>query len=334
MPERIDAVTFTNRDGLRLVGMYHTPTGPTRRDVAVVLLSPGVKTRVAPHRLYNKLAASLTAQGLCVFRFDFYGLGDAEGEVPLRQLRDLYGSVALGRYVHDTQDALEWLATTHGFRRFIVGGLCGGALTGLLTAPRDPRIAGIIALGLPVLLDSANLDPREFMTVGQLTSLRSRYFEKALNPKMWLRVVSGKTDFRLLFKALGTLVKKRTSAPATPAPSPAASPAAPSAPAGGNGAAPAGALPANMNPHFAPAFFTVAEQGRPMLLVFSQADRLYWEFDEKFVQVNRARFDACAAALDLHVIPSANHVLTFEPWQIEAQAHLRTWLETRFPVRS
>ena len=87
------------------------------RDVAVVLLSPGVKTRVAPHRLYNKMAAALTAQGFTVLRFDFYGLGDAEGDVPLRLLRDLYGSVALGRYVNDTKDALDWLARTHGYTR-------------------------------------------------------------------------------------------------------------------------------------------------------------------------------------------------------------------------
>jgi uncharacterized protein len=317
MAERIAPVTFTNRDGLRLVGMLHTPTEGMRRDLAVVLLSPGVKTRVAPHRLYNKLAATLTARGLCVLRFDFYGLGDAEGTVPLQQLRDLYGSVALGRYVHDTQDALDWLGKTHGFTRVVAGGLCGGALTGLLTASRDPRIAGILALGLPVLLDSADLDPRQFMTVGQLTSLRSRYLEKAFNPKMWLRVIGGKTDFRLLVRSFGTLFRRRTPPPATAA-----------------GTVAAAAVPANMNPHFVPSFFAVAEQRRPLLLLFSEADRLYWEFDEKFVALNKARFDASKAAIDLHVIPQANHVLTFEAWQLEAQTHLLRWLDARFPARA
>jgi alpha-beta hydrolase superfamily lysophospholipase len=322
MSERIQPVTFTNRDGLRLVGMLHEPAAGGRRDVAIVLLSPGVKTRVAPHRLYNKMAAALTAQGFTVFRFDFYGLGDAEGEVPLRHLRDLYGSVALGRYVGDTRDALDWLAATHGFSRFIVGGLCGGALTGLLTAPGDPRVAGILALGLPVMLDSADLDPRQFMTVGQLTNLRSRYLQKALNPKMWLRVLGGKTDFRLMLKSFGTLFKgKPRATPAVPAPAAAGSTPAAAAPA---------PIPANMNPHFAPAFFATAERGRPMLLLFSEADRLYWEFDEKFVAPNRPRFDACGAHIDLHVIKSANHVLTFEPWQAEMHTHLRRWLETRF----
>jgi alpha-beta hydrolase superfamily lysophospholipase len=322
MSERIVPVTFTNRDGLRLVGMLHEPLAGARNDLAVVLLSPGVKTRVAPHRLYNKMAAHLTAQGFAVFRFDFYGLGDAEGEVPLRLLRDLYGSVALGRYVNDTKDALDWLSRTHGYTRVVAGGLCGGALTGLLTASSDPRIVGILAIGLPVMLDSADVDPLQFMTVGQLTSLRGRYFAKALNPKAWLRVLSGKTDFRLMARSLGTLFRRRTPPPAP----------APAAAAATGPAAPVTAL--NMNPHFAPSFFSLAEGGRPMLLLFSQSDRLYWEFDEKFVAPNRARFDACAAAMDLHVIASANHVLTFESWQAEAFEHLRGWLATRFAPRS
>ena len=329
MSERITPVTFPNRDGLRLVGMLHEPAAAGRKDLAVVLLSPGVKTRVAPHRLYNKMAAALTAQGLTVLRFDFYGLGDAEGEVPLRLLRDLYGSVALGRYVNDTKDALDWLSRTYGYSRVVAGGLCGGALTALLTASGDPRIAGIIAIGLPVLLDSADLDPRQFMTVGQLTDLRQRYFQKALSPKAWLRLLIGQTDVRLMAKSLGTLFRRRRGRGAAAAP--ASSPAGP-VPAGPAPGTPstAAAVPANMNPHFVPAFFTTAERGRPMLLLFSQADRLYWEFDEKFVALNRARFNACAPAVDLHVIASANHVLTFESWQAEMLAHLRRWLDTRF----
>ena len=101
-------VTFANRRGERLVGIVHPPAD-RGSDTAVVLLSPGVKTRVAPHRLYNKLTETLVAQGYWVFRFDFYGLGDSEGEVDETYLADLYGSVALGRYVDDTRDALDWM---------------------------------------------------------------------------------------------------------------------------------------------------------------------------------------------------------------------------------
>ena len=84
-------VTFVNRRGERLVGILHPPASGAS-DRAVLLLSPGVKTRVAPHRLYNRLADAIVQQGCWVFRFDFYGLGDSEGEINEPYLADLYGS--------------------------------------------------------------------------------------------------------------------------------------------------------------------------------------------------------------------------------------------------
>ena len=88
----------------------------TNRTPAGVATSPSCCSRRASRPVSRRIASTTrwrrrsTAQGFTVLRFDFYGLGDAEGEVPLRQLRDLYGSVALGRYVGDTRDALDWLA--------------------------------------------------------------------------------------------------------------------------------------------------------------------------------------------------------------------------------
>ena len=40
---------------------------------------------------------------------------------------------------------MDWLQKEHGIRRFVAAGLCGGAVTGLLTAQRDARIEGLIA---------------------------------------------------------------------------------------------------------------------------------------------------------------------------------------------
>jgi len=40
---------------------------------------------------------------ILVLRFDFYGLGDSEGEIREPMLADLYGSIQMGRYVKDTR---------------------------------------------------------------------------------------------------------------------------------------------------------------------------------------------------------------------------------------
>ncbi len=102
-------------------------------------------------------------------------------------------------------------------------------------APHEPRVSGILALGPPVMLDWADFDPRQFMTVGQFTSLRGG-IRKALDLYAWRRVLRFKTDFRPMVKSFGTLWARRKPAPA-------------SALATGR----ARRDSANMNPYFAPA---------------------------------------------------------------------------------
>jgi len=303
-----EPVTFPNRRGERLFGIFHEPRGGGRRDVAIMLLSPGIKSRVAPHRLYVKMAASFVAQGYAVLRFDFHGLGDSGGEVVERYLRDLYGSIQLGRYQEDTLAAVDWLSA-RGFSGAIAAGLCGGAITGLLAAQHDARIVGILALGIPVMLDSTAIAPGTYMTKGQLRNLQSKYFKKLIDPAAWLRLLTLRSDVRLLVRSM--LVRARPSAPATATDT-------------------ASVAADNTNPHFAPALFRVLERGCPVLLAFSEGDRLHWEFEEKFASRNRARLAEFRNLVDTEIITSANHVLTFEAWQRDFLARAEGWLSARF----
>ncbi|MGE3510375.1 MAG: hypothetical protein AB7N65_16005, partial [Vicinamibacterales bacterium] len=209
-----------------------------------------------------------------------------------------------------------WMAETFGCQRFVTGGLCGGALTGLLEAQDDRRVVGIVGIGMPVMLDSPNVDPRQFMTRGQLHSLRARYFQKLLSPRAWLRFLSMRTDYRTLMKSMSAMLRSGR----RQGPSHASQPAA------------AGQPPDNANPLFAPALFATLSRGCPILMLFSGADRLYWEFEEKFLTQHRARYEALASMVSLHVIESANHILTFESWQQEAEAHIARWFDTVSPI--
>ena len=313
-------VTFANRRGERLVGIVHAPAD-RGSDTAVVLLSPGVKTRVAPHRLYNKLTAALVAQGYWVFRFDFYGLGDSEGEVDEAYLADLYGSVALGRYIDDTRDALDWMERHYPVQRFVVGGLCGGAITGLMACSRDPRVAGLIALGLPITVEGRGVDKVAQMTDGQLARIRQGYLRKLFDPRSWARLLTLQTDVRLLTRAFRKPVQTPTAATAA-TPAPGASPDA------GAGPGPAPAPTSNLNPYFAPAFFAAADRGMRMLLIFSETDRLWWEFEEKFLRAHPGVLDRYASRVSVTVVAEANHIFTLEPWQREAERRLTAWLES------
>jgi len=312
MIDRGSAVTFVNPQGCRLFGILHTPDQARRRDIGIVLLSPGIKNRVAPHRLYNKMAAALAGRGFAVLRFDFFGLGDSEGELQEEQLADVYGAIQLGRYSEDTTAALDWMQRTLGLHRFIVGGLCGGAISALLVAQSERRIAGLLALGLPVIVDGASADPRRLMTVGQLESIRGGYVSKLLSVQAWLRLLSLKSDFRLIARSFGV---RRGSAGTSS--SPAVEAGRPSG-------------PSNLNPLFAPAFERLLAGSRPALLIFSGSDRLCWEFQEKYADHHSATIDRYRGLIDLHIVPDANHVFSFQKWQDEMMEHVNTWLEVRF----
>lgn len=318
MSDRRHPVRFTNRDGLTLVGIVHEPAPERRTDVAIVLLSPGVKNRIAPHRLYNKMAARFVAQGFWVFRFDFYGLGDSDGLIGERLLADFYGSVALGRYVADTHDAMDFMRRTYPVTRFVLGGLCGGAITGVLSARTRSDAAGILGLGLPVMVEGSQVDKVANMTAGQLDAMRGKYLRKLLQPKAWLRLLTFQSDWRLITRAVG----KRKAAPVAPATAPAAASAAPAA-------APAAPI-GNTNPHFAPAFLDLLKRGCPSLLLFSEMDRLWWEFEEKFLTSHRDTLARYGDLAEIGVIPGANHVFTLDEWQADMLARCSAWLESRF----
>ncbi len=97
MNAEVEPVFFDNRNKLRLFGILHRPEG-AGKDVCIIILSPGIKSRVAPHRLYIKMAESFCEMGYCVLRFDPHGIGDSEGEIEERMSADFYGSVQVGSW--------------------------------------------------------------------------------------------------------------------------------------------------------------------------------------------------------------------------------------------
>jgi pimeloyl-ACP methyl ester carboxylesterase len=309
-------IVFTNRAGLQLFGILHEPEGRARKDVGILLLSPGVKMRVGPQGLYRRMTELFVRLGYPVFRFDFYGLGDSEGSLKETQLVDVYNHIEVGRFVDDTIDALEWMRERCGVSRVIVSGLCGGAITGLLAGQRDERIAGLLALGMTPLLASRAADPATYMTVGQLTRLRGSYLRKLLDVKSWWRLLTFKSDFKLIWKSMLVSLKSKKK----PSPQPA-------------GEADTVAPPDNANPLFPPAFFSMLSSKRPMLFVFSGADRLYWEFQEKFVARYERRLRDAGPGYQVHVVADANHVYSFKEWQEEMLAVSARWLNEHFAQR-
>ena len=321
MNQRI--VTLHNAAGHALYCMLHMPDAQRfpKPAMAVLLLSPGVKMRVAPHRLYRKLAATFLERGMAVLRVDFHGLGDSEGELPETQLDQLYRQVQLGRHKGDVTAAVDWVERELGIRRVVVGGLCGGALTGLIAAEADRRVAGLYTIGIPVSLDGTGQHSSATMTRGQLESLRKRYVAKLLDPQSWVRLLSFKSDLRLIWRSLTHSIAARRRQAAERK-------------AEGLVPAPATAPAANLNPLFPRAFFSLLRAQTPILLLFSGADRLKWEFDEKFAEPWAKGLAPYAHLMRLDMVEKANHVLSDPAWVTDACRLTASWLDERFGMLS
>lgn len=289
-------VTFANGAGLKLFGIMHIPHEHQRRDACVIFLCPGSKNRVAPHRLYVKMAEKFCSMGFMALRFDPHGIGDSEGEVEQENAAEFYSSVQVGRYVADTRSAMDWVETHYGVSTFILTGLCGGAITGLLTAAGDARVKNLIGLGIPVILDSRDCDHSKYMTRDELIVHRGLYLGKLLSPRAWLRFLSFKSDYRVIYKSIFTKQfqgrKISSSAPKETGKE----------------------LDTNLNPYFAEALHKTL-RSRKVLLVFSESDRLYSEFNEKYLDHYGAEFDNLKGNIEVRVISNANHIFSFKEWQ-------------------
>ena len=104
----------------------------------VLLLNAGLLHRIGPNRLYVELARRLAAMGLVVLRFDFSGIGDSEvrkDNLPFEQSA-----------VREAQEAMTFLGQTRGVQRFVLMGLCSGAVTSFRAARADSRVVGAVLL--------------------------------------------------------------------------------------------------------------------------------------------------------------------------------------------
>jgi len=301
-------VIIKNRVGLSLYGMLHAPTGSQRRETAILLLSPGIKSRVAPHRLYVKMAERYAKEGYVVLRFDYHGLGDSEGDVKENLVADFYRTVQEGRYVEDVFAAMDYMGEERGVRSFVLGGLCGGALTGLIAGSNDARVVGLFGLGIPVILDGSQMVPSIHMTDGQTVSLRQSYYEKILDIRAWKRFLSMKSDFRLIWRVLKPGTPKTNRKPVEEN----------------------GGEVSNFNPLFPLAFQKMISSSRKLLLIFSDMDRLYWEYDEKFWQPRKEAYKDRMEYIDVRVLKNANHIISSPDSQNEMLKWTCDWLKGNF----
>jgi pimeloyl-ACP methyl ester carboxylesterase len=206
-------VSFQNKNGKKLYGIVHVPSVANRdgRRIGINLLNPGIKYRVAPHRLNVKLARELCNRGYLVFRFDPEGIGDSEGDLPDGMpVADIWGQIQRGMFVDDTVVANTFFLEKFCLDKLLLVGSCGGAITALSTAAQDQRVDGLCLVDIPVFQWDSKKTSADIIAGGEKTNqLFSEYVKMIFKFKYWCKLITLDADFRTFAKVVKIKLKER-----------------------------------------------------------------------------------------------------------------------------
>jgi hypothetical protein len=171
------------------------PGAPRRTGIGLLLLNAGIMHNVGPSCLYVMLARQLAAAGHVVLRFDFTGTG----EDPERSARE---EPALAAARH----AMDLLAETHDIRRFVIAGICSGAVQSFRIALADPRVVGAAMLNPQgYFADSAKL----IGSYVEAEKAKQYLFRVSIRRwDSWRKLLRGQIRLPALLKALSSRVLK------------------------------------------------------------------------------------------------------------------------------
>ncbi len=304
-------IDFHN-EGHRLFGVLHVPEGEKKNRIGINLLCPGIKYRVGPHRLNVKMARMLCKEGFYVLRFDPRGVGDSEGSLESGQIASLWRSVQSGRFVSDTLAANDFFIKEVGLSSLCLGGLCGGAITGILSAKEDHRVTRLLLIDLPVTVMEKSLEFSDVIVPGKFSdNLFALYLKKLADPRSLVRFLAFKSDFRAIFKLLriqctewlGLSNKNGEIKPYS----------------------------ANFNLLLLKAFEECVRRKVKMLFILAGHSYSTGEFELEFEGPVLRKNPEARALSTIYKIEEANHSYTLSEWQVELFDKVREFMEKNGP---
>jgi len=190
---REEALDF-DCEGATLLGVLARPALMSA-ETGVIVVVGGPQTRVGSHRQFVLLSRALARGGFACLRFEYRGMGDAEGAVRDFEAVDADVSAAV--------DAL--IAAEPAVKQVVLWGLCDGATASAFASMQDARIAGLVML-----------NPWVRTSQGEAAALVSNYYRgRLLSAAFWRKLFSGGLDIPgRLREFFGNLRTARGNAPA------------------------------------------------------------------------------------------------------------------------
>ena len=273
--------------GAELLGILHPGVSEATRGVLVVVGGP--QYRVGSHRQFVLLARDLAAAGIPVLRFDYRGMGDADGEFAGFEQIDADIAAAIDAFCAQLPE----------LREIVIWGLCDAASAAVFYAWRDPRIAGLVLLNPWMRTDA-----------GQARAyLRHYYLARLVNPELWRKIGRGEFQLATALRSLLALFKQsRRVDPGGAATRP---PAAMTETA---------ALPERMAEGW-------QRFAGPVLLILSGDDLTAAEFRDATKTSRHWRRLLARPQVTIRELPEANHTFSRREWRDQVAVWTREWLQ-------
>jgi pimeloyl-ACP methyl ester carboxylesterase len=326
-------IKFPNKKGEYLFGMIFSPeqVGVKKR-IGVILSVNAIKYRIGTFRLHTNLARFLCGLGYFVMTFDPSGIGDSEGVFVERPLAEHYYDIQIGKYCEDVVDAVTYFIEFGQLDSVLLVGLCGGAISMLIAGAQDPRVKGVVLLGVPVLLENmkkkdqeTNIEP--MVVEGQERRIIISFLGKLLDPVAWRKAVSldpsRRMEIRAFGRALGIVTQKTIqnwcrsilhgrkrmveTVPVSKHP--------------------------RFNIKFQSSFLKFVARKSKILFVFAEQDFITGLFKTEFQDTGLYPGNEYERWYEIHVVERANHVFTSRESQLRIMTIMKEWLEVNFPQR-
>ncbi|MEW6990626.1 hydrolase 1, exosortase A system-associated [Colwelliaceae bacterium 6441] len=169
----------------QLQGIYHEVDNATH---GVIIVVGGPQSRVGSHRMFVDVARGLAKQGITVFRFDYRGAGDSEGELqPFTETVDDINAAVL--CFHQAYPKI---------RSVNLWGLCdaASAIAMYLDKYQGNQITNVFMLNPWV---------KQTSTEAQAI-LKYYYWQRLMDKTFWLKLLTGKFN---PFKSASDLVEHK-----------------------------------------------------------------------------------------------------------------------------
>jgi pimeloyl-ACP methyl ester carboxylesterase len=293
---------------------------PDRR-ATVIVLQAGLLNKTGVGDYFRWLADALAASGWTVLRMDQRGTGDSDGEIVSDVPIDAYfRAIQHGAAKSDTLEQIRWVRRTLGHREIHLLGQCGGSVTAILAAAEEPAsVTSLVCIATAVLYSEAPDAVRE----GDAALAGKGYVRKLLDPESWKRLVSGKSDYRLLRASVQTMAKRLRQRIVAAA----------------DRRLHVTALLKRLDLHVAPdhprfnaelweAFVRLMKVGNPVFFLNAELDNETPEFEDELRAKVLARRPAWARLCPVQTLPKADHSLMFQDSRDASLRAIRDWLES------